>query len=94
MSQDKLDITTTSLETFSNLDQNDAKVISATPVALPGTAGGPVDRAKVSEELAKEEDGVGKGSVEGVVSKDLLDTSQHATIYNAHRKSRIQVLQH
>ena len=50
-------------------------MISATPVALPGTAGGPVDRAKVSEELAKEEDGVEKGSVEGVVSKDLLDTT-------------------
>ena len=37
-----------------------------------GYSWGPVDRAKVSEELAKEEDGVEKGSVEGVVSKDLL----------------------
>ena len=75
MSQENLDTQQASLETFGKLDQSDAKEKSVTLAALPGTAGGPVDRAKVSEELVKEEDGVEKGSVEGVVSKDLLDTT-------------------
>ena len=80
MSEEKLDTTKASLETFSNLNQNDAKVISASPAALPDTAGGPADRAEVSDVMAKREEGVGNGSVEGEQSRSHADNSQQSDV--------------